>query len=208
MRANIYVDGFNLYYGCLKKTPYKWLDLSKLSSFLLPKSATVNEIKYFTALVSSRPNDPQQPVRQQIYIRALQTIPHLKVIYGQFLSHPVRMHLASPTAKGSQIVEVIKTEEKGSDVNIATELLVDGFLKRYDMAIVVSNDSDLCAPINAVIQNLKVPVGIFNPYSRPSRELLKYASFIKPIRAGVLASSQFPTTLTDANGSFSKPGTW
>lgn len=208
MRANIYVDGFNLYYGCLKKSPYKWLDLSKLCSYLLPKSAALNQIKYFTALVTARPNDPQQPVRQQIYIRALQTLPNLSVVYGQFLSHTIRMPLAYPPAKGAHTVEVIKTEEKGSDVNIATELIVDGFLNAYDMAVIISNDSDLCSPIGAVRNNLNLPVGVFNPYSHPSRELLKFASFMKPIRQGVLAASQFPSTLTDANGTFSKPGMW
>ncbi len=208
MRANVYVDGFNLYYGCLRKTPYRWLDLSKLCNFLLPKSATLNEIKCFTALVSARPHNPQQDIRQQTYIRALQTIPNLSVILGQFLSHPIRMHLAHPPATGSQSVEVIKTEEKGSDVNLATEILIDGFLKRYDMAILVSNDSDLFAPINAVSNILKIPVGIFNPYPKSSRVLQRAASFIKPIRTGVLAASQFPPTLTDANGTFIKPNTW
>jgi uncharacterized LabA/DUF88 family protein len=208
MRANVYVDGFNLYYGCLKRTPYKWLDLSKLCQFLLPKSVALNEIKYFTALVSSRPNNPQQDIRQQTYIRALQTLPNVSVVYGQFLSHRVRMHLAYPPAVGSHSVEVIKTEEKGSDVNLATEILIDGFLQRYDMAVLVSNDSDLFAPINAVSKILGLPVGIFNPYPKSSRVLQSVASFIKPIRKGVLAASQFPVTLTDANGTFSKPGTW
>jgi hypothetical protein len=96
MKANVYVDGFNLYYGCLRKTPYKWLDLSKLCGYLIPKSVTLNEIKYFTALVSARPGNPQQDLRQQTYIRALQTLPNLTVVYGQFLSHPIRMHLANP----------------------------------------------------------------------------------------------------------------
>jgi hypothetical protein len=54
---NVYVDGFNLYYGALKRTPYKWLDLGKLAEILLPTD-TVQEIHYFTARVSSRPYNP------------------------------------------------------------------------------------------------------------------------------------------------------
>jgi hypothetical protein len=65
MLATVYVDAFNLYYGCLKSTPYRWLDLAKLCQLLLPKD-TIQAIKYFTALVSARPHDPQQPVHEYL----------------------------------------------------------------------------------------------------------------------------------------------
>ena len=82
MVTNVYIDGFNLYYGSLKGTPYKWLDLAALSSVLLPRD-NINRIRYFTAQVSARPHDPQQPARQQTYLRALQTIPGLSIDLGQ-----------------------------------------------------------------------------------------------------------------------------
>lgn len=66
MRVNVYVDGFNLYYGAVRETPYKWLDLGELCRLLLPQNQ-INRIRYFTALVESRPYDPQQPQRQQTY---------------------------------------------------------------------------------------------------------------------------------------------
>ena len=80
-RVNVYIDGFNLYYGSLKRTPYKWLDVSKLCKSLLP-SDTIQSIKFFTANVSARPHDQHLPARQQIYFRALKTIPNLTMIYG------------------------------------------------------------------------------------------------------------------------------
>lgn len=83
-RANVYVDGFNLYYGCVQGTPYKWLDLQRLARLLLPEYS-VQRIRYFTARVQPRPGDVQQPQRQQTYIRALETIPHLSVHFGHFL---------------------------------------------------------------------------------------------------------------------------
>ena len=70
---------FNLYYGAVKDTPYKWLNISALCRLLLPKNEIV-KVKYFTALVSARPSDPDQPNRQQLFLRALQTIPELKII--------------------------------------------------------------------------------------------------------------------------------
>jgi hypothetical protein len=74
LTTNIYIDGFNLYYGALRKTPYRWLNLEALCQLLLRKN-TIAQIKYFTALVSARLSDPDQPVRQQLYLRALGTLP-------------------------------------------------------------------------------------------------------------------------------------
>jgi hypothetical protein len=69
----VYVDGFNLYYGCLKGTPHEWLDLSKLCG-ILHKGNAINRIRYYPARVRARPGDPNQQQRQQAYIRALETI--------------------------------------------------------------------------------------------------------------------------------------
>ena len=117
------------------------------------------------------------------------------------------MPLAKPTQNQKYAV-VIKTEEKGSDVNLATHLLCDGFHNAYDVAVVISNDSDLAEPIRIVAQEFNKVVGILNPHKHPSQVLSKYASFQKQIRQGVLKASQFSQTLTDAHGSFHKPTTW
>ena len=204
MKANVYIDGFNLYYGAVKNTPYRWLNIAAMCQLLLSRDE-LNQIKYFTALVSPRPGDPGQPTRQRTYLRALRTIPNLTIILGRFLTHDVMMPRAAPA---SGYVKVTKTEEKGSDVNLATHLLVDGYQDTYEIAIIVSNDSDLLAPIQVVTGQLKKPVGLLNPQKHPSRALLPHVKFIKQIRSGVLARSQFPVTLTDARGSFSKPASW
>ena len=99
MKTIVYIDGFNLYYGAVKGTPYKWLNLLALCKFLLPKNEIIR-IKYFTALVTARPNDPDQPNRQQLYLRALRTIPGLEIIYGHFLEHVIMMPLAIPHQEG------------------------------------------------------------------------------------------------------------
>lgn len=207
MKTNVYVDGFNLYYGCLRGTPYKWLHLGRLCDTLL-KGNKVERIRYFTARVRPRSDDPDQQQRQQIYIRALETIPGLSVHYGHFLAHTVRMPLANPQTLGPKTVEVIKTEEKGSDVNLATHLLHDGFRGDYEVAVVVSNDSDLLEPIKVVRRELGLTVGILNPQKRPSRVLAREADFLKQIRAGALKASQFPATFNDAHGTVTKPANW
>ena len=201
MRTIIYIDGFNLYYGALRGTPYKWLDVSKLCHLILPKNNIIG-IKYFTATVSARPNDPDQSTRQQTYLRALKTSPNLEIIYGHFLSHDVLM----PSAKNPGKMErVIKTEEKGSDVNIATHLLNDGHKGIYDVGVLLTNDSDLLEPLKIVRYELNLPVGVINPQKKASRVLAQHASFIKPVRKWVLQKSQFPRILQDNEGRFHRP---
>jgi NYN domain len=64
---------------------------------------------------------------------------------------------------------VIKTEENGSDVNLATYLLLDAFKKHCQAAVVISNDSDLKEPITVAQRELGLTVGIINPHP-PQRE--------------------------------------
>lgn len=119
------------------------------------------------------------------------------------------MHLMSPLANGTRIVEVIRTDEKGSDVNLATWLLFDGCRNRHDTAAVISNDSDLVEPIRIVIGELGLPVRLYNPQpGYTSSELNKTASFCKHISEKAYRACQFPDTLCDAKGTFRKPPEW
>ena len=119
------------------------------------------------------------------------------------------MRLAKPIPDGPTMVDVIRTDEKGSDVNLATYLLLDAFKKEAETALVVSNDSDLAEPIRVARSEFNVRVGVTRPCrGSPSVTLQKSADFIKQIRAGALAASQFAPTLNDTKGPFSKPPTW
>jgi len=130
----------------------------------------INRIRYFTSLVTPTLSDPQKRQRQLIFIRALETIPNLSVHYGHFLTHPVWRPLANPSEGGPTMVEVLDTKEKGSDVSLATYLLVDGFKKDYQMAVVISSDSDLVEPIKLTINQLVLPVGVLHPHRTHSAE--------------------------------------
>jgi hypothetical protein len=106
----------------------------------------------------------------------------------------------------------MKTEEKGSDVNLASHLIVDGYKGVYDEAWVLSNDSDLCEPIRLVKNELSLRVGVMNPktYNRRSRALARiipHSDFIQ-ITLAHLQASIFPPTLADASGTITKPATW
>lgn len=206
MRTNVYIDGFNLYYGALKNDPgLRWLDVSKLSQLLLAKGFELGRIRYFTALVKGRANNPKQRQRQDIYIRALQTIPGLTPHFGSFQSKPKNMPRYDKLPK-IKLVKVMKTEEKGSDVNLATYLMLDAFNQDYDSAMVISNDSDLKEPIRVVREELHRRVGIANPDLGTPRVL--FGDFHRQIRKGQLLASQFPNVLTDANGTITRPPEW
>lgn len=206
-RTRVYVDGFNLYYGALRGTRFKWLDVSTLLGRLLPNHR-IDHITYCTARVTGRAHDPGQPVRQDVYLRALRTIPNLTVVEGAFLTQEKSMPLVAPGSGGQRFARVIKTEEKGSDVNLASSMLRDGFLGLFDVAVLVSNDSDLALPLKIVRNDIGKTVGILNPHKRASKELNLHRDFYKPIRKGVLAASQFPLRFRDAIGLIEKPSEW
>ena len=150
MRTFIYVDGFNLYYGALKGTAWKWLDLPVLFAKVLQPHHDILTVKYFTARVSGTPADQSKPQRQDVYLRALRHYrPEVEVYFGHFLSHSVRMPLVRPVGN-RRTEQVIRTEEKGSDVNLAVHLLNDSWLNAYDCAVVVSNDSDIAEAMRLV----------------------------------------------------------
>ncbi|MCF6289789.1 MAG: NYN domain-containing protein [Desulfobacterales bacterium] len=207
MRTSIYVDGFNLYYRALKGSPYKWLDLKALTANLLQPHHIIAEIKYFTAIVSGN-IDPGQPIRQKTYIRALEKyVPEASVYYGHFLSHPVSAP-QYPLTNPLQFAKVMKTEEKGSDVNMAVHILNDAWLDRYDCAVIISNDSDLAESLRLVREQHNKVIGLLSPLinGHPSRELQKHAHFVKRIRKGVLKISQLPSPIPGST--IRKPQGW
>jgi uncharacterized LabA/DUF88 family protein len=209
-RTIVYIDAFNLYYGCLKHTPYRWLNIEQMCTLLLPDHQIL-AIKYFTARIKPPADDPDKAVRQEVYLRAIATLPLVTITFGQYLSHVIKRPLANPPATGSALVDIINNEEKGSDVNIATHIVLDAAKNAYDVAVLVSNDSDLQEPLRVVRQEFGKPVGILSPLNstrRASRELVQYATFTKRIRANVLQTSQFPASLTDSRGTIHQPTKW
>lgn len=209
MRTRVYVDGYNLFYSCLKRSPYKWLNPIQLATDELPRNA-IERLRYFTARVNARPNDPTQPQRQETYLRALASVPQIDVHFGHFLTHTVRMPEAAAWTDGRYApVKVVKTEEKGSDVNLASHLLVDAFDNLFDAAVIVSNDSDLAEPIRLVRERFGKTIGLLHHRNtRVSGKLRPLAHFIRSFHSGALRKPQFARELRDANGTFFKPPSW
>jgi len=102
----------------------------------------------------------------------------------------------------------VKTEEKGSDVNLATYLLLDAFQNDCEVALVITNDSDLKEPITLTQSVLGISVGVANPHPPQRRSRALQPTFFKQIRASALRGSQFPAVMSDSRGEFRKPATW
>ena len=214
MKTILYIDGFNLFYSAVKGSSVRWLNPVALVQRAFPRNQ-ITSTKFFTAKVSALPGNPDQPMRQMIYWRALRTLPNFEIILGDFRTRKVRAPVVAPPPK---TIEVYKTDEKGSDVNLAAHLLLDGFRNKFECAIVVSGDSDLVTPIRMVRDELKKPVGVLNPQRlsgpncRPERKSagLQHASsfYQKGITWAQLVAAQFPSPMTDATGTFHKPATW
>ena len=209
MITNLYIDGFNLYYRALKDTPFRWLDLRKLGEVLFPQHK-IHSVHYFTARLDARPGNPNQPRRQLTYLRALATLPGLTTYYGVFRSGVKRRPLAHPVTGLPSHVLIRDSEEKGSDVNLATSLLVDGFNGKYEQAVVMSNDADFAGAMRYVRDGLGLRVVLVNPDPRNAspRELADSASYVKRLWKSHLRKSQLPDTVRDEIGIITKPASW
>jgi len=205
MRTNVYVDGFNLYYNALKYTAYKWLDIRKYCELAFPANE-ITFIKYYTARPLPIPTNLGVASRHDVYMRALKTLPDFFIKYGNFQ----RKDRYMPRSEfPHNAVEVIRTEEKGSDVNLAVNLVNDAYKNRYDVAIVVSNDSDLCEAVRIVKTDCDKVVGHLSPTEQPGQLMKSYSTFTSSISNRLLARSQFPDHFKEDGGRvIRKPEEW
>ncbi|MCZ4499991.1 MAG: hypothetical protein JWQ74_2546 [Marmoricola sp.] len=214
-KASVYIDGLNLYRRLLTGYPeHKWLDLEGLAQRVLPEYDIVR-VSYFTAIIKALPgSDPSSPQRQQIYLRALEAQARTTVYLGKFRIdprvmplHPIQWDESGQPKK----VKVKKTEEKGSDVALASRLLVDAMIGDSDIYVVCTNDSDLVMPMSLVRTELGRKIGLLSPMQpkRASNELKQTnPTWHRQITPDDLAACQLPDRLSDAIGQIHRPAKW
>ena len=212
LRTFVYVDGLNLYHGCLENTPYKWLDLEALFRRLLVShdgiDYEITKIKYYTSYIKPfLKNDGRLQVRQRTYIKALKAYNKSKidVVLGNFEKHrKKRSVVGCPHCR----VKVIERQEKGSDVNLTSNLLNDAWIDAYDCAVVVSTDSDMVEAMKLVREhhaNKELILAYPRSRGRP-RELATIASDEKTIEIQDLEASQLPSPIPGTE--IRKPFEW
>jgi hypothetical protein len=190
-RTIVYIDGFNRYYRALKGTPHNWLDIEAMSRAALPHTCTTERVNNYTAHISGRV-DAGAPRRPHAYLRAIATLPKVAIHYGNFLVTQKWAWLLQPpefrpvitfsSGSAPQVAYVWKTEEKGLDVNLGVHLVRDAFLGAFDIAAVLTIDTDLVEPVRIVTQELGLAVTLLSPIGRPATSLAKVASSIRHVQ--------------------------
>lgn len=215
VRVNCYVDGFNLYYRFFRNQArrypvqnLKWLDIRAMCERLCGQDE-LGAAYYFTADVLENPEDLDQALRQQRYLNALTAYGGVTIVRGQFRARTKAGFPVNARKHGMDRVAIRTFEEKGSDVNIATLLLRDAFLDRFDRAIVISNDSDLALAVSTVVADADKPVHITSPDLWVVNELQAAASSNGILRPRIVRTSQLPNPVVAANGDeIHKPNGW
>lgn len=202
-RVIAYVDGFNLYFG-LREARLKrfyWLDVAALASSLLKPGQQLVATHYFTTRIRDNGHNSPDRRRQADYLEALD-LTATAIQYGHYLEKPRRCRACGATWTDF--------EEKMTDVNIATQMLGDAFDNAFDVALLISADSDLKTPIERVRSRFptKRVIAAFPP-RRQSHELKRCANGHLAIGEDKLRQSQLPVTLTKPDGYvLSRPATW
>jgi len=176
MDTIVYIDGYNLFYGRLRNTPFKWLDPVKLFqsiSKIQNPASNIIKVKFFTSLVKANfaSHGRESTKAQDGYHRALKYIygDKIEIIYGY---HTVEMgfppRYKKPIEKDNR-VEIWKFEEKQTDVNIALHMYRDAIRGSCAQQILVSNDSDLELPLKLVSEDKpEMDLGLIIPRDKPS----------------------------------------
>jgi uncharacterized LabA/DUF88 family protein len=203
VRVAVYVDGFNLYFGLRSKgwRDCYWLNPCEMATRLLKPNQTLQVVKYFTARVNVRGASTKH-VRQNTFLEAIESTPCTKVFYGQYQAKQKKCRSCD--------AQWTDYEEKMTDVNIATQLLCDAFADTFDTALVVSGDSDLAPPMEALrkLFPLKRIIAVFPP-DRVSKKLRQVAHGQLTLGRKLLKDSQFPDAYTKPDGYVLKrPDSW
>ena len=207
MRTIVYVDGFNLYYW-LKPTPYRWIDLKALALNSITKPGKEHEIiavKYFTAPVSDTDDDPGKAQRQHTYFAALRDfIPEFQIFKGEFRRNQDDVPRYTRGGGVGELVSVWVTEEKGSDVNLAVELVNDAWANNCDAAVVISNDSDLEHAVRTTKRKGRTVINLVRG-DADFMSLKKVASYSKFLSMDDLKNALLPRQIP---GSVHIPHSW
>ncbi len=191
-RIIVYIDGFNLYFGLREQQwrKFMWLDLPKFAAGLTLPGQTLVTTKYFTSRVSGHVGKQK---RQSSYLDALDTLPGLQIFYGQYQSHEEQCQKCG--------FRVLVPNEKKTDVNIATEMMTDAFQDNCDTLILVSADSDLTGPLEAISKLFpdKSLVVAFPP-KRFSVELQKLATGCLYLKQGKFQNCQLSDKVKTKSG--------
>jgi uncharacterized LabA/DUF88 family protein len=217
LKTIVFIDGYNLYYGAVRRTPYKWLDIYKLfSEQLLHQDAELLEVRYYTApVLGSLCDDPASPQRQRQYLQALRKLypEKITIIEGKLIRGDATLRLSQPIPELPEVskVKVITLTEKKTDVNIAADMIAGAFNGHFEQAVLCSNDSDMEGALKTIRKNCPdIRLGLVAPTAAHGRfisnDLKAQAHWTKTISAEDMALAQLPQKIRGT--AITKPEKW
>lgn len=222
MRTIVYIESFNLYLGCLKETPFKWLDVYKLCETIIKiedPGSQLLQVKFFTSPVKANlsRHGADSVHAQQSYHRALKSLypaPTIGIIQGYYSLEVAQLHPNEKPIPLQKKVEVWRPEEKQTDVKIALSMYKDVRDDVCDQVVLFSNDSDLVP----VYEHLKesdpdIRIGTVLPVKDRDRkqnaELRKHSNWNRArIKEEELLSCQLPNLVPTSKKPAIKPDRW
>jgi 6-hydroxy-3-succinoylpyridine 3-monooxygenase len=235
LRTRIYIDGYNFYYGCLKGTPYKWLDLLPLFENHILPSALVKDaegharqsallpspsVKFFTAkIVESVSRSIDSVSSQARYHTALRKIHagRIELIEGYYAVNKMKVKVVDPlnpdqAPRNCIETQAWKVEEKQSDVNLALQAYHDAITGQIDHAVIVTNDTDIAPALEMIRVHTGVIIGVVVPTTDerrpPNTDLVKLAHWTRRhVNASELAACQLPRVIPGKRAT-TKPESW
>ena len=191
-RVIAYIDGDNLYYGLRDARLHtsRWLDLRGVCESLLKPGQRLDLVRYFTTSVR---NDPDAAKRQATFIDALRATGGIEIDFGLFLSKTATCRSCNAQWTAS--------EEKRTDVNIAVRFLNDAHDDRFDLAILISGDSDLVPIVESVRQRYpRKRVIVASPPKRWSTALAQSAHVAFQVSRAAIRSNRLPDPVITPEG--------
>jgi uncharacterized LabA/DUF88 family protein len=225
MQTIIYIDGYNFYYGLLRNTAYKWLDIVNLIKHICRiqnPSIEIITVKFFTApvitRVATRGEIAQQS--QDSYHKALVSSHAgiIEIINGFHILEKGYLPCYKKPIDKTDRVEVWRLEEKQTDVNIALHLYRDVVKQKCEQVILVSSDSDLEPALRFLKQDFSdLEIGLILPRKQPTEKkyrpantsLSKQADWTRSyILEDELKQYQFPKKVLTRKKPAIKPEYW
>jgi len=142
--VGLYIDGLNLFHALIKADiDTKYVDVFKLAKSLIKPTQELKFVKYFSAVQKHHSKNARE---YKTYVEEL----------GKGKSELIIAHFKNKS-KRCPICNAKWTsqEEKETDVNIALALFEDAMDDSYDVAIIISGDSDLVPPIRRIRERFK-----------------------------------------------------
>ena len=229
MKTAAFVDGYNLFYGLLSNTAYKWLNLRTFLEHIIhthSPGSVLDTCDYFTSGV--KPDlasmGTQSTQAQNTYIRALKQS-GVHVHMGKHHINPAQAPAYSSGVKPSRQhqVDIWKLEEKETDVHIAIRMYrvlalqqIQQLPDPIEQVVLVSADTDMTPALSAIRSDFpNIRIGIIFPHRQGIQRkqpgsLKSFADWTSgQISTHILAQHQFPNRIPAGNKKpIDKPGYW